>query len=207
MIDTSIFGQLYQQYPDIYGKCISGYADFEYGVITAFNHCWAHEHNALTTPYGIIFSDNERLSQQLGPNSFKLAESIACVNWIRLRKYNSDNIYVTSYGDILYRDENLTLSVISVKNISEWGTNITIIPLEVYYRLGLYNYNIETVHNTVDLALSCFHDCFDYLHADNPSQYVLLEMYLIAISDNDFVTMNDPYSSGYQFTIDYLDSL
>lgn len=184
--------------------CVSGLLDHEAGIIDAFNHCLSHTRNDLTVKYGIILSKNYRIRNRLTVNSFALYGADASDNAVRLRKYNADKIYISSYGDILYNDDTLHLSVISVQSIDESGYSVTIIPDRIYDQLQLYRYGICSKISTFNLAMQCFADFFEQAESEILTIDMIFNEYTEAIADEDIVTINDPYGSGYQMTMEYI---
>lgn len=183
---------------------VNGLLEYEKGIIDAFNHCLSHTRNDLTLKYGIILSNNNCIHNRLNTNSFTLYRADVSDNCLRLRKYNNDKIYISSYGDILYSYDTLHLSVISVQNIDENGCSVTIIPDRVYEHLRLYQYGIRSKISTFDLAMQCFADFYEIVESDVLTTNIIFDEYLEAIADEDFITINDPYGSGYQMAMEYI---
>lgn len=181
---------------------VNGLLDHEKGIIDAFNHCLSHTRNNLTSKYGIILSNNYCIRNRLTVNSFALY-GVGC-NSVRLRKYNSDKVYISSYGDILYNGDTLQLSVISVQNIDENGCSVTIIPDRVYDQLQLYRYGICSQISTFNLAMQCFADFFEKAESEILTINTIFNEYVEAVADEDVITINDPYSSGYQMAMEYI---
>lgn len=183
---------------------VNGLLDYETGIIDAFNHCLSHTRNYLTVKYGIILSNNYRIHNRLTANSFALYGADAGDNSVRLRKYNADKIYISSYGDILYNDDTLHLSVISTQCTDENGCSVTIIPDRVYNQLRLYRYCICPKIDTFNLAMQCFVDFFEQANSEIFTIDMIFNEYTEAIADEDIITANDPYSSGYQMAMEYI---
>lgn len=183
---------------------VNGLLDYETGIIDAFNHCLSHTRNYLTTEYGIILSNNYRIHNRLNANSFTLYGADAGDNSVRLRKYNADKIYISSYGDILYNDDTLHLSVISVQSMDESGCSVTIIPDRVYDQLRLYRYGICSKISTFTLAMQCFADFFEQAESEILTIDTIFNEYTEAVADEDIITINDPYGSGYQMAMEYI---
>ena len=183
---------------------VNGLLEYEKGIIDAFNHCLSHTRNDLTLKYGIILSNNNCIHNRLNTNSFTLYSTDVSGNYIRLRKYNNDKIYISSYGDILYNDDTLHLSVISAQNTDENGCSVTIIPDRVYEHLQLYRYGIRSKISTFNLAMQCFDDFFEKAESDVLTINIIFDEYLEAIADEDVITINDPYGSGYQMAMEYI---
>lgn len=183
---------------------VNGLLEYEKGIIDAFNHCLSHTRNDLTLKYGIILSNNNCIHNRLNTNSFTLYSTDVSGNYIRLRKYNNDKIYISSYGDILYSYDTLHLSVISVQSIDENGCSVTIIPDIVYDHLRLYRYGIRSKISTSNLAMQCFADFFEETDSEVLTINIIFDEYLEAIADEDVITINDPYGGGYQMAMEYI---
>lgn len=183
---------------------VNGLHDYEQGIIDAFNHCLAHVRSDLTLKYGIILSNNYCIHNRLSVNSFSLYGVDTSADAVRLLKCNTDKIYISSYGDILYNDATLQLSVISVQNIDENGCGVTIIPDRVYNQLQLYRYGICSQISTFNLAMQCFADFFEEANSEILTIDMIFNEYTEAIADEDIVTMNYPYDGGYQVAMDYI---
>lgn len=183
---------------------VSGLRDYEEGIIHAFNHCFSHVRNNLTLKYGIILSNDYCIHNRLSASSFALYGSEVCANAVRLRKYNSDKVYISSYGDILYSDDTLHLSVISVQSIDENGCSVTIIPDRIYDQLQLYRYGICSKISTFNLAMQCFADFFEQAESEILTIDIIFNEYTEAVADEDTITINDPYGSGYQMAMEYI---
>lgn len=183
---------------------VNGLLEYEKGIIDAFNHCLSHTRNDLTLKYGIILSSNNCIRNRLNTNSFTLYRADVGGNCLRLRKYNNDKIYISSYGDILYSYDTFHLSVISVQNIDENGCSVTIIPDIVYEHLRLYQYGIRSKISTSNLAMQCFADFFEETDSDVLTINIIFDEYLEAIADEDVITINDPYGGGYQMAMEYI---
>ena len=182
---------------------VSGLHDYAQGIIDAFNHCLSHVRSYITLKYGIILSNNYCIHNRLSANSFALYSNDE-IGAVRLRKCNTDKIYISSYGDILYNDVTLQLSVISVQNTDENGCGVTIIPDRVYDQLQLYRYGICSQISTFNLAMQCFADFFEEANSEILTIDMIFNEYTEAIADEDILTINDPYGSGYQVAMDYI---
>lgn len=183
---------------------VNGLLDYEKGIIDAFNHCLSHVRSNLTLKYGIILSDDYCIRNRLSASSFALYGSKVSASAVRLRKYNADKVYISSYGDILYNDDTLHLSVISAQNIDEDACSVTIIPDRVYEHLQLYRYGIHSKISTFNLAMQCFADFFEETNSEILTINTIFNEYLEADADEDFATINDPYGSGYQMAMEYI---
>ena len=185
-----------------------GFAGYENGFMAAFNDFLAHE---IRIPYtsknGIIVSSGANMHTRLADKSFVPLVKFTDVNKIRLKRYNSDNVYITSYGNIVYNTGNNKLLMISTQNLSESGRNVTIIPTNVYYQLNLDRFDIKRDNNTVDLAMLCFLDFFERTNEPMCTSDMLFEDYVMSIQSEDQETMRDAYSAGYQVATEYISSL
>ena len=183
---------------------VNGLLDYGQGIIDAFNHCLSHVRSNLTLKYGIILSNDYCIHNRLSASSFALYGSKISASAVRLRKYNSDKVYISSYGDILYSDDTLHLSVISVQNMDESGCSVTIIPDRVYDHLRLYRYGICSQISTFNLAMQCFADFFEEANSEILTIDMIFNEYTEAIADEDVITIKYPYDSGYQMAMEYI---
>lgn len=184
-----------------------GFADYERGFVEAFNHFLAHEIRVpYTSKHGIIVTTGNMIFNRLTNGSFMQSMNFMDINRIRLAKYNTDNVYISSYGHILYNHPNGQLTAISTDNISEVGRNITVIPNNVYYQLNLDKYYVRRYSNTVDLAMRCFLDFFERTNESMCSSDMLFEQYLYALAADDTEVTSDPFTAGYQVATGYINS-
>ena len=183
-----------------------GFADYERGFVGAFNDFLAHEILYPYTPKnGIILTSGNLISNRLTNDSFIQPTKFIDIKNLRLVRNNVDNVFISSYGHILYSHENGQLTTISTANITEAGRNITVIPNNIYYELNLGRHCVQRYNYTVNLAMRCFQDFFERAKEDAYTSDMLFKDYLYELVEDDRDAHFDPFTAGYQNATNYLD--
>ena len=179
---------------------------FEDGIIEAFNKLLSHHYTSQTSRNGIVITTDKNINNRLITNSNPLHPKNAVDNYsyIRLKKCD-DNIYISSYGDVLYRLNNNRLAVMSLMLDMETGGRIASVfkidelkPIMVLKHLNEYR--------TIDLAMQCFIDIYydagiPVLTSDN-----ITDTFICMCSTNSQMRII-PYSYGYDFAVDYINKM
>lgn len=179
---------------------------FEDGIIEAFNKLLSHQYTAQTSRNSIIITTTKNINNRLIDNSNPLHPKNVVDNYsyIRLKKCD-DNIYISSYGDVLYRLHNNRLAVMSLMLDMENGGRISSVfridnlrPIMVLQCLNECR--------TIDLVMQCFIDIYynagiPALTSDN-----ITDTFVSMCNTNSQIRIV-PYSYGYDFAVNYINKM
>ena len=115
------------------------------------------------------------------------------------------SILVTSYGDIIHRNQGGIYSVISAQVKHEHLGLVTTIPKHIYNWLNLYQYNVPETKPLVDRCYDCFSDLNKPLCSDDNGMYNndnLIWMFENTMAYND---ISDTYTYGFVMGSEYID--
>ena len=194
---------------------LEDYINYQYGIIDALNHSLAHVSNDLTISQRIIITDYYGLLHRVNPNTTSLRlhrdqEPAKCTGFnrcIRMKPFSAyhNDMYYTSYGNIIRVNHDLSITVLGVPMINETHGLMTVIPRHIREAYRLYEPEFNDICTT-DVLFSCFQDVFIAADMPSPVSYELRASFEDTMS-NDSDVWVDKYDVGYRDGIDFVESI
>jgi len=198
---------------------LEDYLNYQWGIIDALNHSLAHITNDLTISQGIIITSYQKLLSRVNPNISSLRlycdqEPAKYAKYgrsfdrsVRMRRchmYN-DKVYYTSYGNVIYINNDLSITVLGVPMIDETCGWKTVIPQHIRMAYRLFDPDFDD-RCTMDITFACLMDVFIAADMSAPEQYEIRDSFASVIYDSDHIDTNS-YDLGYNTGIDFVESI
>ena len=194
---------------------LEDYINYQFGIIDSLNHSLAHVSNDLTVNQRILITSYYKLLSRVNHNTptlklFRDQEPCKCTGFdraIRMKPCSvlNNTIYYTSYGNVIYINPDLSITVLGVPMVDEIYGLKTIIPRHLRELYNISSIDLED-KGTIDITMECFADAFITAGIEIPESYEIRTSFAEIIYDNDYNNI-DRYNLGYDAGIDFVESI